>query len=109
MIRSSGESIGCSKLAARDMVELKIVLAESELPAGLPACQRLRGSEIQEVLVVSEDDHRMGIAFEEVSPCLQGTDNRKKLSVVDLIIPFRSVKGLRKISTWVVGPIVVGL
>ena len=45
--------------------------------------------EVREVLVVGEDLDREGGAMEVVVPSFQGANDSKKLTVVDVVIPFR--------------------
>ena len=49
----------------------------------------MRLSEVREVLVVGEDLDRERGAMEVVAPSFQGANDSKKLTVVDVVIPFR--------------------
>jgi hypothetical protein len=56
------------------------------LPTGLATGKVLGRVEIEEVLVVGENDDRVRVPFKIVAPCLQGTDDHKEFSIVDLIV-----------------------
>ena len=59
----------------------------------------MRLSEVREVLVVGEDLDRERGAMEVVVPSFQGVNDSKKLTVVDVVIPFRGGERLRKVGT----------
>ena len=59
--------------------------------------------------MISEDDNRVRVPFEVVSPCLESADYRKEFSIIDLIVSFCRVEGLREIGAWVVGSILISL
>jgi hypothetical protein len=44
--------------------------------------------------MISEYNDRVGISFEVMPPCFQGTDNGEEFTIIDLIISFSRVKGL---------------
>ena len=59
----------------------------------------MRLSEVREVLVVGEDLDRERGAMEVVAPSFQGANDSKKLTVVDVVIPFRGGERLGKVGT----------
>jgi hypothetical protein len=75
----------------------------------LVACEVLCRSEIKEVLMICEYDDRVRIPFKIMPPCFQGTDDGKEFMIVNLIISFGGVKGLRKISAGVICSVLISL
>src|SRR6267154_1542262 len=109
MIRAARESIGSGKFAPRDVMEFKVKLIQGKLPASLAAGKVLSGAEVKEVLMVGKDNDRVWVPFEVMAPSLQGSDDGKEFSIIDLIVSFCGVKGLGEVSTRVVGSILISL
>jgi hypothetical protein len=59
--------------------------------------------------MISEYNDRVGVSFKVVSPCFQGSDNGKEFSIIDLVVPFGGVKGLRKVSAGMICSILISL
>ena len=59
--------------------------------------------------MISEDNHRVGVPFEKVLPCFKSADDSEEFAVINLIILFGWVQGLREVTARVVRPITVGL
>ena len=51
--------------------------------------------------MISEHRDRMGGALQVLFPFHQGKDDGKKLSIVDIVVPFCSREGLREVGTGV--------
>jgi hypothetical protein len=59
--------------------------------------------------VISEHDDRVRIPFKVVPPCFQGTDDGKEFSIVDLVVSFGGVEGLRKVSAGMMCTVLISL
>jgi hypothetical protein len=59
--------------------------------------------------MIGEHDDGMGVPFKVMPPCFQGTNDGKEFSIIDLIVLFGGVKGLRKISTGVICSVLISL
>ena len=59
----------------------------------------LGGTEVGEILMVVEDNSRERGSLDIVAPGAESADDAKKLSIVDLIVPFGGGKGLRNEGT----------
>jgi len=94
MVNATGEGIGRSEMAAGDVMEEEVVFGQRQLPASLSSGQLLCGPKVQKVLMISENNHRMGVSLEKVSPCFKSADDGEEFAIVDLIIPLRRVQGL---------------
>ena len=93
-VGSAGEGVGSSKEFAGNMDHFEVEVGEVDQPARLTAVKRLGLAEIHEVFVVGEDLYREGGAVEIVAPGLQGANNGKELSVINVVITFGGGKGL---------------
>ena len=60
----------------------------------MTAIESLGLSEVSEVFVVREDLNGEGGAVEVVSPGLQGTNDRKEFSVIDVVVELSWGEGL---------------
>jgi len=58
----------------------------------------LRVSPVLEVVVVREDDDRVGASNEEVPPVFEASDDGQEFSIVDIIVSFGGVKCLGVVS-----------
>ena len=79
------------------------------MPSRLARGQLLSSTEIEQVLVIGENDNRVRVPFEVVSPCLESTDDGKEFSIVDLVVSFCRVERLGKVGAWVVVSIFISL
>jgi hypothetical protein len=59
--------------------------------------------------MIGEYDDRVRVPFKVMPPCFQSTDNGKEFSIVDLVVSFSGVKGLRKVSARVICSIFISL
>jgi hypothetical protein len=59
--------------------------------------------------MISEYDNRVRVPFKIMPPCFQGTDNGEEFTIIDLVIPFSGVKGLREVSTGVICSVLISL
>ena len=89
------------------MNEDKVETREVFLPMCLMAAKLLRVFEVREVLVIHQDSERMGSAFEIVTPFLEGADDGKKLTVINIVIVFCVIERARHESNWM--PIAIGI
>ena len=94
-VRMAGKSVRSGKELSGDMDHLQVEVGEVDEPVGLAAVKRLRLAEIGKVLVVSEDLYGEGRTMEIVAPRLQGADDGKEFTVIDVVVPFGGRKGLR--------------
>ena len=69
-----------------DHVEVKV--GEVDEPSCLSPIEGLGLVEVGEVFVVCENLYRERRAVEVVTPGLQGADNRKEFSVIDVVVSF---------------------
>src|SRR6267154_2834771 len=109
MVNATGEGIRGGEMAARDMVKEKVVFREGQLPSSLSSSQLLCGSKVQKVLVISKDDHWMRISFEKVPPRFESADDGEEFAIVNLVIPFGRVQGLREVAARMVRPVAISL
>ena len=109
MVNATEEGIWSSEVAAGDMMEEEVIFGQHQLPSSLSSGQLLRGSKVQKVLMISKDNHRVGIPFEKVSPCFKSADDCEEFAIIDLVIPLCWVQGLREVTARVVRPVTVGL
>ena len=70
------------------MDHLEVKVSEVNEPSCLLAIERLGLVEVGEVFVVCENLYRERRAVEVVMPGLQGTDDRKEFSVIDVVVSF---------------------
>ena len=70
------------------MDHLEVKVSEVNEPSCLLAIERLGLAEVGEVLVVCENLYRERRAVEIVMPGLQGADDRKEFSVIDVVVSF---------------------
>ena len=71
------------------MDHFQIKVSEVDEPMGLSAIEGLQGMEVGEIFMVIEDLYRERGSMEVVSPRLQGMDDGKEFSVVDIVVSFR--------------------
>jgi hypothetical protein len=45
--------------------------------------------------MICEYDDRVRVPFKVMSPCFQGSDDGEKFTIIDLVILFGGIKGLR--------------
>ena len=90
----AGEGIGTRKKFAGDMDHFQVKVGEVDKPTRLAAVERLGLVEIGKVLVVSEDLYREGGTVEIVAPRLQGANDGKEFSVINIIVSFGRGEGL---------------
>ena len=94
-VRSAGKGIGSSEEFSGDVDHFQVKVGKGNKPARLTAVERLGLTEIGQILVVSENLHRKGGAVEVVAPRLQGANDGKEFSVINVVVAFRRGKGLR--------------
>ena len=84
----TGQCIWASKKLPWNMDNFQVKVSQVEEPSSLTSVQFLGLAEVCQVLVVGEHLHWKGGTVEIVSPRLQGSDNSKKLLIVDIIVLF---------------------
>ena len=100
-IRTAGESIRSSKEVAWNMDDFKVKISEIKQPLCLVMVEVLGLMEVCQVLVVCEDLYQKGGAVEVMPSRLQGVDDGKKFSVVDVVVLFCQDEQLREVGTGV--------
>ena len=92
-----GEDIRSNKEAAWDMDDLQIEIFKVKQPLDLMVVEVLGLTEVRQVLVIHKDLDGEGGTMEIMSPRLQGTNDGKEFSVIDVIISFCSDEQLREV------------
>ena len=84
----SGESISCTVLVTRPVVNLIVVVRQQLQPAHLSSIENMRLREIFKILVVSEDLDQKFCSLEPVSPILKSLHNCESLLIWYSIVAF---------------------
>ena len=87
-IRTAGEGIRSSEEAAWDVDDLEIEVSKVKQPPRLATVEVLCLTEVRQVLVVGKDLDGEGGSMEVMLPGLQGSDDSKELSVIDVVVSF---------------------
>ena len=83
------------------MDHFQIKVSEVDEPVGLSTIEGLGEIEVGEIFMVSEDLYRERGSVEVVSPRLQGTDDGKEFSVIDVIVTFCRGERLEEVGVGV--------
>ncbi len=97
VVWSSGEVVGFI-CYSRLVFQVDIVVCQSQEVAGDAPVDSLRMSPVLEVVVVREDDYRVGTSYEKVSPVFEASDDGQEFSVIDVVVSFGRVEGLGVVS-----------
>ena len=81
----------------------EVVAGEEEGPMGLATRELLFSAEVGEVIMVSPDFEGYVGAFEVVSEVFEGADDGEEFFVMNVVIEFCWIKGLREKGDWVPG------
>ena len=98
----SGESIGCTVLVTRPIVNLVVVVHQQLQPAHLSSIENTRLHEILEILVVSEDLNRKFRSLEPVLPILESLHDRESLLIWYSVVTFGWVHRFQHEANWMV-------
>ena len=91
------EAIGSCKEAAQDVDDFKIKVGEVKQPPSLIVVEVLGLMGVCQIFVICEDLDWKEKVMEIISPRLQGADDCKKLSVIDVVIIFHGDKQLGEV------------
>ena len=91
----SGESISCTVLVTRPIVNLVVVVCQQLQPVHLSSIENPRLHEILKILVVSEDLNRKFHLLEPVSPILESLHDRESLLIWYSVVTFSQVHRFR--------------
>ena len=81
----------------------EVVVGEKEGPTGLATGEFLFSVEVGEVIMVSPDFEGNFVAFEVVSEVFKGADDGEEFFVMNVVIEFGWIEGLREKGDWVPG------
>jgi hypothetical protein len=59
--------------------------------------------------MIGEHDNRVRVPFEVVPPSFQGADDCEEFTIVDLVISFSRVEGLREVTARVICSVLISL
>ena len=79
------------------MDHFEVEVGEVNEPTRLVAVKRLGLAEIGKIFVVGEDLHREWGTMKVVTPRLQGANDGKEFTIVDIVIAFGGREGLREV------------
>ena len=103
------EGIRTGQEMSWDMDDFEVKISKVEQPLCLTMIEVLCLMEVCQVLVICKDLDGEREAMEIMSSGLQGTDNCKEFSVVDIVVSFCRNEQLREVGAGVPIPIGVGL
>ena len=109
MVCSSGKEVGLNEVFSWDVSDVQIELGKEKMPSSLSRGQSTGFAPVREVLVVAPDGDSVRRSEEIMIPRCEGSDDRQKLSVVNLVVPFSGVKALGEITTRFEESVVVSL
>ena len=97
-----GESISCTVLVTRLLVNFVVVVCQQLQPVHLSSIENMRLRKIFEILVVSEDLNWKFCSLEPVSPILKSLHNRESLLIRYPVVMFSWVHRFQHEADWVV-------